>query len=71
MDLIERIREIEARAANARRDITAGREAGLPVNGVSALRDVEMKARDLASYLEKQTGGPKAARRGTTPSSAA
>ena len=71
VDVIERLREIERRAHEARKTIAAGRKAGLDVNGTSALRDVEMKARDLAALLEKQTGGPKAARRGTTPSSAA
>jgi hypothetical protein len=58
MDLIERLREIETRAATARKLIAEGRAAGLSVNGTTALRDVEFKARDIATYLEKQTGGP-------------
>lgn len=71
-DLIERLREIEARAREARDTITAGREAGLAVNGITALRDIEFKTRDLAVDLEKQTGGSKAARAAvTTPSSRA
>jgi hypothetical protein len=67
VDLIVRLREIEQRAKTARTTIANGRAAGLNVNGTSALRDVEMKARDIATYLEKQTGAPEGARRGTTP----
>lgn len=71
MDLIDRLREIERRAANAKRDITIGREAGLPVNGISALSKIEKHARDARVDLENGAGGPKAARNGTTPSSTA
>jgi hypothetical protein len=70
-DLIDTLRRIERRAKDARQTIATGQKAGLAVNGTSALRDIEMAARDLLADLGKQTGGPKAARRGTTPSSAA
>lgn len=69
MDLIERLRQIEQRAKHARAAIAEGRKAGLEINGTTALRDIEMSARDLVTDLSTQTGGPKAARRGTTPSS--
>jgi hypothetical protein len=72
MDLIQRLREIEERAREARKTIAVGRKAGLAINGTTALRDIEMETRDLAAKLEKQTGGPKAARAAvTTPSSRA
>jgi hypothetical protein len=67
--LVERLRKVEERARTARKTIATGVQAGLPVNGTSALRDIEMEVRTLVRALETPTGAPKGARRGTTPSS--
>jgi hypothetical protein len=56
VDLLDRLKDIERRAFNARREINIGREAGLQLNGISALRKIEMAARDAVRDLEKQTG---------------
>lgn len=70
-DLIAVLEKIERRARDARRTIAEGQKANLPINGTTALREIELAARDLLVDLAKQTGAPKDARRGTTPSSAA
>lgn len=57
-DLVEKLQEIERRAHDARRVIAAGRKTGLPVNGTTALRDIEMAARDLIADLQKADGRP-------------
>jgi hypothetical protein len=69
MDLMETLKRIESRAANAARDIQAGRDAGLPVTGISALREISLTARDLMTDLQTTAGATKGARATTTPSS--
>lgn len=70
MDLIGTLKRIEQRATKAAADIEAGRQAGLPVNGISALKEIGVTTRDLLKDIDQTTAGAtKGARATTTPSS--
>jgi hypothetical protein len=55
LDLLDVLQQITDRAKQARAELAAGRAAGHQVNGTSALRQIELAARDaITNHLDQK-----------------